>query len=298
MAMAGLESCATGGLVKAALQILEYMSEDGLVISSMAYYTAIRACETAGDWETALQLACTDKSCVTSMLCIRSYQIVTDLQQVIWKHVLQACSVLQLMLQQPNMQVTPFLWNIVAAAIGRAGRWEELLKFIADGTTQYSAVFDIRTYTTAMIACHEAQQWQKVLEVAALIQHSDLLQVDEVTAALALHACDQLNGAGFAAKFSSSLQGTNIQPISNIELLHWLAHRHDATVNSIADEPDVHADDQQSEQIASNSSDDSSDDRSQQYNSDSDSTTTSSSVSNDVVVVTHTKAAAAGTATQ
>jgi pentatricopeptide repeat protein len=34
----------------------------------------------------------------------------------------QACSVLQLMLQQPNMQVTPFLWNIVAAAIGRAGR--------------------------------------------------------------------------------------------------------------------------------------------------------------------------------
>jgi pentatricopeptide repeat protein len=34
----------------------------------------------------------------------------------------QACGVLQLMLQQPNMQVTSFLWNIVAAAIGRAGR--------------------------------------------------------------------------------------------------------------------------------------------------------------------------------
>jgi hypothetical protein len=32
------------------------MSEDGLVISSMAYYTAIRACETAGDWQTALHL--------------------------------------------------------------------------------------------------------------------------------------------------------------------------------------------------------------------------------------------------
>jgi hypothetical protein len=41
-------------------------------------------------------------------------------------------------------------------------RWQELLKFIADGTSQYGAVFDIRTYTTAMIACHEAQQWQKV----------------------------------------------------------------------------------------------------------------------------------------
>jgi hypothetical protein len=32
------------------------MSEDGLVISSMAYYTAIRACEVAGDWQTALHL--------------------------------------------------------------------------------------------------------------------------------------------------------------------------------------------------------------------------------------------------
>jgi hypothetical protein len=41
-------------------------------------------------------------------------------------------------------------------------RWEELLEFIADGSSQYSAVFDVRTYTTAMIACHEAQQWQKV----------------------------------------------------------------------------------------------------------------------------------------
>jgi hypothetical protein len=32
------------------------MSEDGLVISSMAYYTAIRTCEIAGDWQTALHL--------------------------------------------------------------------------------------------------------------------------------------------------------------------------------------------------------------------------------------------------
>jgi hypothetical protein len=119
-----------------------------------------------------------------------------------------------------------------------------------------------------------------------------------VTAALALHACDQLNDAGFAAKFSSSLQGTNIQPISNIELLHWLAHRHDATVNSSVDDTDVHADNDPSEQIASDSSGDSSDDSTQQYSVDSGSAATCSGVNNDVVVVTHTKAAAAGTATQ
>jgi cytoskeletal protein RodZ len=118
-----------------------------------------------------------------------------------------------------------------------------------------------------------------------------------VTAALVLHACDQLNDTGRAAAISTSLHEANIQPISNSELLHWLAHRHGTTIvnNSVA-ETDVHADDQQSVQTASDSSNDSSDDTTQQYSADTSSATTSSDISDDAVIVTHTKATFADTA--
>jgi hypothetical protein len=118
-----------------------------------------------------------------------------------------------------------------------------------------------------------------------------------VTAALALHTCDQLNDTDRAAAISSSLQDANIQPIRDSELLLWLAHRHKTTADSSVDETDVQADIEESEQTASDSSHKSSDDNTQQYSADSCSATASSSVSNDVVVVTHTKAATAGTAT-
>jgi hypothetical protein len=86
-----------------------------------------------------------------------------------------------------------------------------------------------------------------------------------------------LNDTDRAAAISSILQDANIQPLSISKLLHWLAHRHDATAkNSSVVGTDVHAVHQHSEQIASNSSDDGSDDGSQQYSSYSASTTSSS----------------------